>query len=291
MTIAGNIHTGTIDTSGNHVISLSKTYAVNSSITVTQEKDGIMSDPATAKVVAPEQLGLPTLNTVTDQDTTVTRTATAGATVHLSINGFNFQTIASANGDFSIDIEKNYPANTPIEVYQELNGIKSQTAEFCVQLTSNFIINKIKSNATSITGTGHPNAQITVQIHDEVFTGTIDGSGNFNINLQGATFKVGTDVKIPSVSSEGTETKTVPIYPRDPVIGVIFVADDEIRGTADPGATVIITVGSTQYQTTAESNGNFRQSVNPNLVVSGAVVTIYSTINGYESEKESKAVS
>lgn len=46
----------------------------------------------------------------------------------------------------------------------------------------------------------------------------------------------------------------------------------------------LITVGSTQYQTTADSNENFRQSVNPNLVVSGAVVTVYSTINGYESK-------
>ncbi|WKF72382.1 hypothetical protein QYM42_08320 [Lactococcus lactis] len=53
----------------------------------------------------------------------------------------------------------------------------------------------------------------------------------------------------------------------------------------------LITAGSTQYQTTADSNGNFRQSVNPNLVVSGAVVTVYSTINGYESEQESKTVS
>ena len=289
-TIAGDTYTGTVDASGNYNISLNKTYAVNSAITVTQEKDGITSDAATATVVAPEQLNPPTINTVTDKATTVTGTAAAGATVHLTVNGLNFHTVASDTGEFSINIEKNYPFNTPIEVYQELNGVKSETVEVYVQLTADFIINKIKSNDTSITGTGHPNAQITVQIDDEDFTGTIDGSGNFTINLQGATFKVGTDVTITSVSSEGTETKTVKIYPQDPVIGVVFAADDEIRGTADPGATVIIIVGSTQYQTTADSAGQFRQSVNPNLVVSGALVTVHSTINGYESEKVSKTV-
>lgn len=80
--------------------------------------------------------------------------------------GVNFHTVASDNGEFSINIEKNYTANTPINVYQELKGVKSQIKEVYVQLTANFIIHTIKSNATSITGSGHPNAQLMIQIND-----------------------------------------------------------------------------------------------------------------------------
>ena len=237
-----------------------------------------------------DYLVVPKINTVTDQDTTVTGVAAPGATVHLSVNGLNFSHVASSAGDFSINIEKKYPANTPISVYQELNGVKSDTVEVYVQLTSEFIVNKIKSDANNITGSTHPNAQVSIRIHDEDFSGNADGNGNFNINLQGATFAVGTEAIINSESSEGTLTKTVQIYPRDPIIGLVFEGDDEIRGTVDPGATVIITVGGEKYQTTAGENGNFRQSVNPNLIVSGATVTVSTSINSLESDLVSTSV-
>lgn len=284
LTIAGNDYNGTVNTSGNYNISLNKVYPVNSQITLYQEKDNIKSDSITATVVEADHLDGPKINTVTDQDTTVTGTATPGANVHVTVNGLNFSHIASPTGDFSINIEKKYPANTPISVYQELNGVKSDTVEVYVQLTADFIVNKIKSDANNITGSTHPNAQISIRIHDEDFSGTADGNGNFNINLQGATFAVGTEVTITSVSSEGTFTKTLQIYPRDPIIGLVFAGDDEIRGTVDPGASVTINVGGEKYQTTAGATGNFRQSVNPNLVVQGATVTVSTSINGLESD-------
>lgn len=285
LTIAGETYTATVDTSGTFHIPLNKTYPIDSAITLYQEKDGIKSESISATVVAPDHLGIPKINNVTDKDTKVTGVAEPGATVHLTVNGLNFHTIASANGQFSINIERSYPADTPISIYQELNGLRSETTEIYVQITTDFIIDKIKSNATSITGSGHPNAQLTVRIDDEDFFGTIDGNGKFAIDLHGAAFKVGTDVAITSVSSEGEITKTVKIYPRDPVVGLVYAGDDDIRGTVDPGATVIITVGNEKYQTSADSKGNFRQSVNPNLVVPGALVTVYTTVNGLESDK------
>lgn len=255
-----------------------------------QFKDINYNLQATFKVVAGE-IGVPTLNRVTNQDTLVTGTAAPGATVHLMIAGLSFSTTASSTGDFSINIEKKYPVNTPISLYQELDGMRSDTVEYYVQLFTEFSVNKIKSNATSITGSGHPNAQLSVRIHDEDFSGIVDGNGNFNISLQGATFQVGTDVTITSISSEGTITKNVKIYPRDPIVGIIFVADNEVRGTADPGATIFITVGSEKYQTTADNNGNFRQSVNPNLVISGTIVTVSTSINSLESDQVTVVVS
>ena len=290
LNIAGDNYKGIVDNQGNYNIHLNRMYPIGSFITIYQEKDGIRSDSVNLQVSKAEGLAIPKINKVTDKDTTVTGIGLPGATVHLTINGQNFHTVASANGQFSINIEKTYPVNTPIEVYQELNGSRSETIEVYVELTTPFIVNKIKSNATAITGTGHPNAQITVRIDDEDFSGTIDGNGNFSIDLHGAKFEVGTDVTFTVVSSEGTETKTVKIYPQDPIVGIVYSKDDDIRGTTDPGATVFITVGGEKYETVADSRGDFRQSVNPNLVVSGAVVTVYTSLNGLESDKVSVEV-
>lgn len=290
LNIGGDDYTGTVDSSGNYSISLNKLYATNSAIALYQEKDGIKSDTVTAKVVTPDKLDIPIVNKVTDKDTTVTGTAVPGATVRLSINGSNFHSVASSNGEFSINIGKTYSANTLIEVYQELNGVKSETIEKYVQLTANFIVDKIKSNATSITGSGRPNAKISVQIQDQDFTGTVDGNGKFSIDLQGAKYKAGTNVTVTSVSSEGTETKNIQIYPQDPVIGIVYASDSDIRGVVDPDATVTITIGAEKYQTIADSDGNFRQSVNPNIVVSGARVTVYSNVDGYKSDESDRTV-
>jgi hypothetical protein len=283
--INGESYYGVVDENGRFSILTNKYYPLGTRITAYQEMDGIKSPEVQTTVVAPDQLDIPHLNKVTDQDTRVTGTALPGATVRLTINGTHFHSQASSNGEFSINIEKKYPANTPIEAYQELNGMKSETTTVYVQLTSKLIVEKIKTNSPSIIGSAHPNAKITIQIDDEDFEGTADSNGHFIIDLQGATFRAGTDVIITAESPEGTQKVTVQIYPKDPIVGIIYAGDKDIRGTADPGSTVIISVGATKYQTTTDNNGDFRQSVDPTLLVSGVNVSVHSTINGLESDK------
>jgi hypothetical protein len=283
--IGGDQYYGVVDKNGHFAILTNKNYPLGTIITAYQEKDGIKSPEVQTTVVAPDYLDIPHLNKVTDQDTKVTGTAMPGATVRLMINGAHFHSQASSNGEFSINIEKKYPANTPIEAYQELNGMKSETTTVYVQLTSKLIVEKIKTNSPSIIGSAHPNAKITIQIDDEDFEGTADSNGHFIIDLQGATFRAGTDVIITAESPEGTQKVTVQIYPKDPIVGIIYAGDKDIRGTADPGSTVVISVGATKYQTTTDNNGDFRQLVDPALLVSGVNVSVHSTINGLESDK------
>lgn len=285
LNIAGENYTGMVDSQGNYNIPLNKTYPTGSSITVYQEKDGIISETITSKVVEADKITIPKINKVTTNDQYVTGTGIPGANVYLNINGVHFHSKVSDNGTFSINIEKKYPANTPIEAYQEYNGIKSETTTVYVQLSADLIVQKIKTDSTSITGSDLPNTNITVRVDDMDFSGTTESNGQFSINLQGYTFKAGTDVTVTSQRSDGSITKTVQIYPKDPVVGVSFAGDSDIRGTADPDSTVTITIGTTKYQTQADNNGNFRQSVNPSLMVSGAIVTVYSTSNGLESDK------
>ena len=290
LNIGGENYTGMVDNQGNYSISLNKTYSTDSSITIYQEKDGIKSETITSKVVESDKIPIPNINKVTTNDQYVTGTGIPGANIYLTINGVHFHSKVSDNGTFSINIEKKYPANTPIEAYQEYNGIKSETTTVYVQLSADLVVQKIKTDSTSITGSDLPNTNITVRIDDMDFAGTTDNNGQFSINLQGYTFKAGTDVTVTSQRSDGPVTKTVQIYPKDPVVGVAFAGDNDIRGTADPGSTVTITIGTTKYQTQADTNGNFRQSVDPSLMVSGAIVTVYSTSNGLESDKIKESV-
>lgn len=289
--LIGNDHyQGTVDSNGQFTVLTNKYYPLGTSITVYQEKDGVKSDDVTGSVAAPEYLEMPKLNTVSDTDTVVTGTGTPGATIYLNINGAHFHAKISDKGEFIVNIEKNYSVNTPIEAYQEYNGVQSDTTTTYVQASTKLVVKEIKTNSTSITGTAVPNATIHVVIGDRDFEGKADSDGNFVVDLQGATYKAGTDVTVTAKSASGVETKHVQIYPKDPVINTVYEGDNSIRGTADAGATVVIKVGATEYRTIADSDGDFRQSVDPNLVVSGAKVTVYSISGGLDSAKSEVTV-
>ena len=159
-----------------------------------------------------------------------------------------------------------------------------------MQLSANLSVDKVTTDSTLISGTALPNAKITVQIGDQDFSGKADLSGHFKIELQSFSYMPGTEVTVTAKSSDGTKTQSVKVNPKKPVIGLAYVGDDDIRGVVDPGATVTIIVRSTKYQTLADSKGNFNQSVNPNLLVAGTLVSVYSTSGGLDSETATENV-
>ncbi|MBC1813790.1 hypothetical protein HCA60_14910 [Listeria booriae] len=127
---ANNIdYTGTVKTDGTYSVTIPK-QAFGTIITATQTKDGITSTTAT-KSVAQGNVAAPTINALTTDDTTVTGTGIAGASVKVKANNIDYTGTVKADGTYSITIPKQ-AANAVVTATQTLNNVTSSAVSTTV---------------------------------------------------------------------------------------------------------------------------------------------------------------
>ncbi|MBC2189801.1 immunoglobulin-like domain-containing protein [Listeria booriae] len=127
---ANNIdYTGTVKADGTYSVTIPK-QAFGTIITATQTKDGITSTTAT-KSVAQGNVAAPTINALTTDDTTVTGTGIAGASVKVKANNIDYTGTVKADGTYSITIPKQ-AANAVVTATQTLNNVTSSAVSTTV---------------------------------------------------------------------------------------------------------------------------------------------------------------
>jgi len=210
--------------------------------------------------------------------------AQAGDTVTLVINGKNFTGTVDASGNFSINVpgsdlvadsDKTIAASVSSTDTAGNTGTASANKAYTVDtvapapaitlnsVTPDNALNAAEAGGTvAITGavTGAQTGDtVTLVINGQNFTGTVDASGNFSINVPGSDLAADSDTTIAaSVSStdaagntgtaSANQAYTVDTVAPSPTLAVDDVTVDNVLNAAEAGGTVNITGTTTDCQ-------------------------------------------
>ncbi|MEK5199305.1 Ig-like domain-containing protein [Staphylococcus sp. FSL H8-0121] len=272
----GTTATGIADEDGNYVIDIPSNEDLKGGETLpvtATDKDGNKSDPATTTVADTTAPTVPTVNSVTSDDTEITGKAEPGSTVTVTFpDGTTATAITDADGNYVINI----PSSEDLKGGETLpvtatdkDGNKSEPSTTTVADTTAPTaptVNPVTSDDTQITGKAEPNSTVTVTFPDgKTASATTDADGNYVINIPssedlkgGETLPVTSTDKAGNTSDKATTTVTDTTAPTVPSVNPVTSDDTQITGKAEPGSTVTVTFpDGTTATGTADADGNY----------------------------------
>ncbi|MBC1566862.1 immunoglobulin-like domain-containing protein [Listeria booriae] len=243
--------------------------------------EGNISQDASTTVIS-DIVAPPTIKPVTSDDTTVRGTGVNGATVTVTI-GSQTYTGAVSGGEYSITIPKQ-SAGTVISATESLNGKTSTSVNTTVTqgTVAAPTINGVKSNDTTVKGTGISGATVTVTIAGQDRTATVGQDGNYSVTIPAQA--VGTVITakqtLNNKTSDSVSTTVTQGTVADPTINPVTTDSTSVKGTGINGATVTITIGSNTYTGTV-SGGEYTITIPKQAV--GTIITAKQSLNNQTS--------
>lgn len=298
------IGTATAGDDGSYSFTTDEPLANGTELTAVAGEGLTASEPGTGS--ANTRTEAPTAKAVTSEDgttTTVSGTAEPGATVTVTDPDGAEQTVTAnkETGDYSVDFTPALKNGDSVKVTAQ-NGteVPSEPATATVGTrlpapTDVTAVTDPDGTTTTVTGTSTAPKDTPVTV---TYTGTdgkqhtvtdkVGKDGAIAVPLDPAA-KDGTPVTVTvgsgdtaSKPAEGTaQTKTTTPTVKSVVTDPAGTTDPKttVSGTAEPGATVTVTVGEKKYTGTADEKGNFSVPVSPALT-DGTTVTVTATENG-----------
>ncbi|MBC2022418.1 hypothetical protein HCA81_15280 [Listeria booriae] len=284
----GSFETGRVDADGKYSIEIPKQAKDKVIKVMLYDGLGNISPEASTTVVA-DTVAPPTINTVTSDDTTVKGTGINGATVTLTIGGTNYTGTVS-NGEYSITIPKQ-SAGAVISATESLNSKTSTSVNTTVTQGSVAAptINGVKSNDTTVKGTGIAGASVTVTIAGQDRTATVGQDGNYSVTIPAQA--VGTVITAKQTlngkTSNPVSTTITQGTVADPTINPVTTDNTSVKGTGINGATVTITIGSNTYTGTV-SGGEYTITIPKQAA--GTVISAKQSLNSQTSNSVNTTV-
>ncbi|MBC2243453.1 hypothetical protein HCB25_05185, partial [Listeria booriae] len=290
---SGDVATGRTDANGNFNITI-PAQAAGKRIKVTlTDGAGSESNPTTVTVLA-KSVDSPTINPVTTDDVVVKGTGIPGQRVYYKVGSADWYeyryTTVGADGTYSFFIT-NQPAGTLISVKHTVGGIDSTVATTTVTqgTVAAPTINDVKSDDTTVKGTGIPGATVTVTIAGQDRTATVGQDGNYSVTIPAQA--VGTEITAKQTlndkTSDPVSTTVTQGTVAAPTIDNVTTDDEKVTGTGINGATVTVKVGNQDYTATVENN---RYSIDIAKQPVGTEITAKQTLNGETSSSVSTTV-
>ncbi|EUJ44348.1 Ig-like domain-containing protein, partial [Listeria fleischmannii] len=182
------IATGKSDNEGNYQLPIA-TQKFDDTITATATFDG-QTSAAHTKVQDTSTPNKPTVNPITDQDTSISGKGTPGDKVQFTIGGQTYIGTINAAGDFSVVVSK-LPGGTVVNVVEENpnNGNRSMPTEVTVRDTTlgEPTITPVKAGDTKVIITGEPGATVVLTTPDGDQTSkTADATGKATFTVDPA---------------------------------------------------------------------------------------------------------
>ncbi|MBC2181546.1 autolysin modifier protein [Listeria booriae] len=283
---SGDVVTGRTDANGNFNITI-PAQAAGKRIKVTlTDGAGNESNPTTVTVLA-KSVAAPTINPVTTDDVVVKGTGIPGQRVYYKVGSadwyeYRYATVG-ADGTYSFLIT-NQPAGTLISVKHTVGGIDSTVATTTViqGTVAAPTINGVKSDDTTVKGTGIPGATVTVTIAGQDRTATVGQDGNYSVTIP--TQAVGTVITakqtLNNKTSNPVSTTVTQGTVADPTINPVTTDSTSVKGTGINGATVTITIGSNTYTGTV-SGGEYTITIPKQAA--GTVISAKQSLNNQTS--------
>ncbi|PTI42732.1 YSIRK signal domain/LPXTG anchor domain surface protein [Staphylococcus succinus] len=248
----------------------------------------------------------PTLNPITDADTEITIHGIEGSTVTLQDD--NGSIIGSAKieqgkNEVSIKLLKPLNSGTSVIALAEKDGIESYPSDSIIVSDRTPptapTVNQVTSEDTQIHGTAEAGSTVKVILPSgQELTTEADAQGNYIIDLpSNEKYEGGEVVQVTATDGSGNESESSEVViedktpPRAPTVNQVTSEDTEIHGTAEPGATVKVTLPSGQELTTeADAQGNYIIDLPSNEKYEGGEVVQVTATDASGNESEVKEV-
>ncbi|MBC6163826.1 hypothetical protein HB999_10145 [Listeria booriae] len=274
---SGGIIEGRTNSEGAFSITIPK-QAIGAHIEVSLTDEAGNKGAATTVTVQADTLANPTVNRVSNQDTKVTGTGVAGATVTVKANNMTYTGTVQTDGTYEVTVPK-LAAGTNVAVEQTKAGKTSGSVTTIVQddrTPAAPVVNPVKDSDTTVTGTGTPGDSIQVTTPDGSHYGAIvadNGAWSVTIPVQEA----GAKIDVTATASNGnTSPKTDITIAQTPQSGTLTTKD--------------FTIGKDQYivgNFTGDVK-NFRVTIGSNVYVGGSIDKVKGTYTFYALDKATK---
>ncbi|EUJ38269.1 putative biofilm-associated protein [Listeria weihenstephanensis FSL R9-0317] len=271
---SGGTITGTTDADGNFSITIPK-QAVGKDVSVALTDAAGNKGAATVVTVQADILANPTVNRVSNQDTKVTGTGVAGATVTVIANGKNYTGTVDANGNYEVAIPK-LAAGLEVAVQQAKAGKTSGVVKTIVQddrTPSAPSVNPVKDSDTKATGTGTPGDTITVKLpNGNTASGVVPANGTWSIDIPAQ--PAGSELDVTATGPNGkTSEPTEVTVAQSPTSGSLTTGD--------------FTIGKDQYivGTYTGDVKNFRVTIGSKVYTGGSIDPVKHTYTFYATDK------
>ncbi|WP_338030844.1 Ig-like domain-containing protein [Enterococcus crotali] len=298
-------------TGGNFEISIPQGSATASEVLTATASNGgnestptFFTTPADAVTVAPPVVTNTTGTSATGY--TVTGTATAGNTIDIKNTGGTVigTGTVDGSGNFSITIPQGQAiANETLNAIAKSDGNESTPTTFTtpsdtVIVAPPIVTNTTGTSATGYTVTGTATAGNTIDIRNlsgtTIGTGTVDGTGNFNITIPQGQATASETLNAIAKSGSDESTSTPFTTPADPIVVAPPVVTNTtgtsatghtVTGTATAGNTVDVrnAGGTTIGSGIADGSGNFAIVIPQGLTTASESLTAVAKIGVNES--------
>lgn len=237
--------------------------------------DKATEDEAQREFTTPGAVGIvlyvPQPDTAT-QSATVSGTAQSGerVTVSLSGTGSASQTvIAGGNGTFSAVFSGLAYGSYSVSAQYENASVGGQGASASFDLTAPApVIAPLTAqgtggvNTATVSGTAEPGASISATLNGDTQTATADTNGSYSISFTNVAAGTHTVQVSDNHGQSATAQVTVTDVPSPSVAALTVQATGGVKsatvsGTAEPGATINVTVGNVAQSTTADASGKY----------------------------------
>ncbi|MBC2175028.1 hypothetical protein HCB27_00255 [Listeria booriae] len=274
---SGGIIEGRTNSEGAFSITIPK-QAIGAHIEVSLTDEAGNKGAATTVTVQADTLANPTVNRVSNQDTKVTGTGVAGATVTVKANNMTYTGTVQTDGTYEVTVPK-LAAGTNVAVEQTKAGKTSGSVTTIVQddrTPAAPVVNPVKDSDTTVTGTGTPGDSIQVTTPDGSHYGAIvadNGTWSVTIPVQEAGAKI--DVTATASNGNTSPQKEVTVA-QTPQSGTLTTKD--------------FTIGKDQYivgNFTGDVK-NFRVTIGSNVYVGGSIDKVKGTYTFYALDKATK---
>lgn len=276
---SGKSYSGVVDTSGHYSITIEKAakYAIYQA--VAKNEEGKFSEAASTTVIASTKvvttpIAAPTINQVTENDTTITGTGTAGGTVYITSTNQSYSGSVDVSGHYSVKISKaakgtvyQVIVKTPEGKISEVAKNTTAAAKITAAPATTPTVNQVNENDTMISGSGAAGNTINITLSGHTYTAPVDASGHFSVNISKAqknTFyqviaksadgKFSAAISVPVVASKVTETSSTVAAP---TINQLIANDTVLTGTAVSNSTVYVTGDGQTFVGKTDRSGHY----------------------------------
>ncbi|MEH7306877.1 Ig-like domain-containing protein [Neobacillus drentensis] len=211
--------------------------------------------------------GKPDVKDVTDKDIYITGQAESESKIEVKVNGSIIGTeTADEDGKFKVTIPVQKPGTELVITAIDKAGNVSESSVVVVKdvtAPEKPVVNEVNDKDTFVIGKAEAGSKVEVKVTGSVIgTGTVGQDGKFKLTIR--VQKAGTVLKIVATDTDGNESEETTIKVIDKtaptVLTVNTVSDKskEVIGKTEPGATVLIKIGTKIYAAKADTTGNFK---------------------------------
>ncbi|MBC2080953.1 hypothetical protein HCA99_17165, partial [Listeria booriae] len=201
---------------------------------------------ATTVTVQAGTLANPTVNRVSNQDTKVTGTGVAGATVNVQANNTTYTDTVKADGTYEVTVPK-LAAGTSVSVEQTKSGVTSGSVTTIVQddaVPSAPTVNAVKDTDTVVTGTATAGNLVSVKIGDGNYSAVVAANGTYSITIpaQASGTKISVTAKNTANDKVSTATQVTVTDTTlgAPAIDAVNTASTNVTVTGEKGALISV---------------------------------------------------